>query len=65
MDIVARLVEFFINKKKVIAWASAIAMLIGGAAASMSTADFKDAVCSAPVLDIPKAPAPAAPEVKK
>ena len=58
MEIVERIVGFFVNKKKVVGWAAALVMLIGGAAMSMSTQEFKDAVCAAPVLDLPQAGAP-------
>ena len=48
--ILAKIISVFLDKKKIIGWVSAIAMVIGAAAASMNTQDFKDAVCGAPVI---------------
>ena len=46
-----RLIEAFIGKKKLIGWVSAIGIAVGAVAAGMSSQEFKDAVCSAPVIN--------------
>lgn len=44
-------------KKKVVGWISAAVMAVAAAAVGMQSAEFKSAVCDAPVLQLP-APAP-------
>lgn len=48
--ILTKIVEMFVNKKRVIGWISAVGIAIGAAAAGMQSQEFKDAVCSAPVI---------------
>lgn len=48
--ILTKLIEMFVSKKRVIGWVSAVAIALGAAAAGMQSAEFKDAVCSAPVI---------------
>ena len=48
--ILSKIIEMFVDKKRVIGWLSAIALAVGAAFASMQTQEFKDAVCAAPVL---------------
>lgn len=45
----------FVTKKRIIGWVSAVALAIGAAAAGMNTPEFREAVCSAPVLEQVKA----------
>lgn len=45
-------------KKKVIGWVSAALMAVAAAAVGMQTPEFKQAVCDAPVVNLP------APEMK-
>ena len=52
--IVERIIGLFINKKKIIGYVSAVVLAIGAAGAAMSTKEFKEAVCAAPVLEIEK-----------
>ena len=52
--IISRIIGLFVDKKKIIAWLSAGALVLGSAAAGMQTKEFKDAVCSAPILEIGK-----------
>jgi hypothetical protein len=49
--ILAKLASVFLNKKKVIGWIASAAMVALAAAAGMQTQEFKDAVCSAPVVE--------------
>lgn len=44
----ARLVAFFIDKKKIIGWVSAAAMAVVAAAAGMHSDEVKSAVCGTP-----------------
>lgn len=55
--ILTKLAQVFLNKKRVISWLSAAAMVALAAAAGMQTEEFKEAVCGAPVLNVPEAPA--------
>lgn len=55
--ILEKIVSAFVDKKRVIGWVSAVGLAVGALAASMSTQEFKDAVCSAPVIQVPTAPA--------
>jgi hypothetical protein len=48
--ILTKIVEMFVNKKRVIGWISAVGIAIGAATAGMQSQEFKDAVCSAPVI---------------
>lgn len=48
--LLTKLVSMFVNKKRVIGWVSALAMAAGAVAAGMQTQEFKDAVCTAPVI---------------
>jgi len=47
----------FMPKKKVVGWISAAIMAVAAAAVGMQTAEFKSAVCDAPVVNLPAAPA--------
>lgn len=62
--ILTKILELFISKKRVIGWISAVVFVLGAAAASMQTAEFKDAVCSAPIIAPAAAPIAPQPEVK-
>lgn len=62
--LVQRLIEFFIDKKKLVGWISAFAIAVLAAATGMQSQEFKDAVCGAPVIALPSAPAPVVPEAK-
>lgn len=54
--IILKIASMFINKRRVIGWVSALAIAAGAVAAGMDSKDFKDAVCSAPVLEkVPEA----------
>lgn len=44
----ARLVSFFIDKKRIIGWVSAAAMAVIAAAAGMHSDEVKSAVCGTP-----------------
>ena len=59
--LVQRIIEFFVDKKKLVGWISAIGIAIAAAAVGMSSKDFKDAVCSAPLVSLPSGPAVASP----
>lgn len=54
--LVQRMIEFFINKKKLVGWLSAFAIAVLAAASGMQTQEFKDAVCGAPTIALPAAP---------
>lgn len=61
MSFAERILGFFVSKKRVIKYLSALGLALGALMAGMQTQEFKDAVCSAPVLDIPQAEETAAP----
>lgn len=48
--VIAKLVGIFLNKKRIIGWISAVGFVAGAAAAGMHNAEFKEAVCGAPVI---------------
>jgi hypothetical protein len=50
MLLLKKIGSMFITKKRVIGWVSALALAGGAVAAGMQTTEFKEAVCSAPVL---------------
>lgn len=50
---IQKIMELFLDKKRVIGWVSAAMIAIGAAYAGISSKDFKDAVCTAPVLESP------------
>lgn len=54
LDPIMRIIGLFVNKKKVVGWIAAPLLVLGAAAAAMSTQEFKDAVCAAPVIEVPK-----------
>ena len=58
-QILSNIIGMFVDKKRIIGWISAIGLAIGAAVAGMQTSEFKDAVCSAPIIDQPKVEAPA------
>lgn len=47
----AKLVSMFLNKKRIIGWISAVGLAVGAAVAGMQTPEFKEAVCSAPIIE--------------
>lgn len=49
--ILLKIAGAFINKKRVIGWISAAVIAGGAVATGLQTQEFKDAVCSAPVLE--------------
>ena len=55
MTLIERIAGSFLSKKKIIKYGSAVLLAAGALFASMRTQEFKDAVCSAPVLDLPQA----------
>lgn len=62
--ILKKLPEMFLTKKRVIGWISAVAIALGAAAAGIQSAEFKEAVCGAPVIEKIETPAPAPAEKK-
>lgn len=66
MEMIKKLVEMFISKKRIIGWVAAAGFVVGGAALSMETKEFKEAVCGAPVIEKiePKILAPITPVVE-
>lgn len=46
-----KVVGALLGKKRLIAWGSAVALALGAAATGMQTAEFKEAVCSATILE--------------
>lgn len=52
--ILSKIAGLFMDKKRVIGWVSAVGFVIGAAAAAMNPAEFREAVCGAPVLEAPK-----------
>lgn len=70
--IVQKILTALISKKKLIAWISAALIAVVAAVLGMNSAELKEAICSAPLVELPApapapevAPIPAAPEVKK
>lgn len=51
--VIQKLLEIFLDKRRVIGWISAAMIAIGAAYVGMSTTDFKSAVCGAPVIEVP------------
>lgn len=51
--VIQKIIEIFLDKRRVIGWISAAMIAVGAAYAGMSTKDFKDAVCGAPVIEAP------------
>ena len=51
MELIKKLLDMFISKKRIIGWVAAAGFVVGGLAVSMETKEFKEAVCGAPVID--------------
>lgn len=51
MGFIQKMIEMFISKKRIIGWVAAAGFVVGGAALSMDTKEFKESVCGAPVIE--------------
>lgn len=51
--LVQKILEIFLDKKRVIGWVSAGMIAIGAAYVGMSSSEFKDVVCKASVIEAP------------
>lgn len=49
--IIAKIIEMFVSKKRLIGWGAAVALAVGAAASGMQTEEFKSIVCAAPVIN--------------
>lgn len=57
--LLSRIIGAIIDKKKIIGWIAAVIIGIVALVMGMNSAELKDAICAAPVVNIP-APAPVA-----
>lgn len=51
--LVQKVLEMFLDKKRIIGWVSAAMIALGAAYAGMSSSEFKDVVCKASVIEAP------------
>lgn len=48
---IMKILEQFLDKKRIIGWISAAVIAIGATYVGMSINDFKSAICTAPVIE--------------
>lgn len=52
--VLSRIFGLFVNKKKVLGWIAAPILVLVAVAAGMDTTEVRDAVCGAPLIEVPK-----------
>lgn len=49
--VIKKILGMLVTKKRIVGWVSAVAIAIGAGVAGMSTPEFKEAVCSAAIIE--------------